>query len=152
MPRKTTAPKVGAKKASTKKVSQPRRRKSAADKIETRDPRLVEVGQRIKRVRLERSLEQKDLAELVDVTEKSVSNWEIGEHSPHRHLGALARALGVSETWLWQGQTEAPDQDQLVKLMERLLDSNRAIHDELRLIRLAVMDEQRRRLNEDIPM
>lgn len=143
---------AGRKTATSKKKSQPRKRTSRAEKRATRDPRLVAIGERIKRVRLERSLEQKELAQLVDVTEKSVSNWELGENSPHRHIGLLARALGVSEAWLWQGQSE-PDHDEHLRIAERQLDELRGIREELKLIRAYGIDQMRNnhRLHEDIP-
>lgn len=114
----------------------PRSRQQTHDQDGARDPRLVEVGSRIKMARLRSNMEQKQLAELLGVNEKSVSNWEIGLYSPHRHIGPLAAALGVSEAWLWQGAGDQPDMDHMLKILEgnnRLL---RAILDELRLLRL----------------
>lgn len=112
------------------------RHQTAAENDGARDPRLIEVGSRIKSARLRLGMEQKQLAEILGVNEKSVSNWEIGLYSPHRHIGPLAAALGVSEVWLWQGAGDQPDMDHMVKILEgnnRLL---RSILDELRLLRL----------------
>lgn len=113
---------------------------------EDRDPRLVAVGDRIRRARLALSMDQKDLAEIVQVTEKTVSNWEIGEHSPHRKVGHLAEALGVSEAYLWQGEGDAPDSDSIVKVLEDQLRVHRSILDELRLIRLEREDRRQDRV------
>jgi len=100
-----------------------------------RDPRLVEVGNRIKNERLRLGMDQKDLAELVHVNEKSVSNWEIGKHSPVDKLPDIATALGVSEIWLWKGERERPDTDNIVKVLEEQVRIQRSLLDELRLIR-----------------
>jgi transcriptional regulator with XRE-family HTH domain len=91
-------------------------------------------------------MDQKDLAEIVQVTEKTVSNWEIGEHSPHRKVGHLAEALGVSEAYLWQGEGDAPDSDSIVKVLEDQLRVHRSILDELRLIRLEREDRRQDRV------
>lgn len=114
----------------------PRNRTQAVHNDGARDPRLVEVGARIKQARLQLNLDQKDLAEIVGVTEKSVSNWEKGLFSPHRKIPELAAALGTSETWLWQGAGAQPDTDQLVQVLESNTRLLRAILDELRLLRL----------------
>jgi len=95
-------------------------------------------------------MDQKDLAEIVQVTEKTVSNWEIGEHSPHRKIGHLSEALGVSEAYLWQGEGDAPDTDSIVKVLEDQLRVHRSILDELRLIRLE--REDRSRQQDRVPM
>ena len=108
-----------------------------------RDPRLLEVGGRIKRARLAAGLEQKDLAELIGVTDKSISNWEIGLFSPHRSIGALSAALGVSESWLWEGAPEAPSQDQLVQILEKQTRLLQSVLDELRLLRLDARHDER---------
>lgn len=110
---------------------------------EGRDPRLVEVGARIKRGRLGLGLDQKDLAQIVGVTEKTVSNWEIGHYSPHRSIGAISAALNVSESWLWHGTAEAPDQDHVVMLLEEHSRLLRQILDELRLARLDKVEGRR---------
>jgi transcriptional regulator with XRE-family HTH domain len=91
----------------------------------------VEVGQRIKRARRAGGLQQKELAQIVGVTEKTVSNWEIGEHSPHRKLADIATALSVSEASLLGSADEG-----LRSLLEEQIQLLHAIHDELRLMRL----------------
>lgn len=126
----------------TEKKPQPRNRRGVQNDG-ARDPRLVEIGDRIKTARLEKQLEQKHLAELVGVTEKTVSNWEIGLHSPHNSIREISAALGVSESFLLHGQHPQPAADVIVKLGESQRDLLRSILDELRLLRLDRMEQHR---------
>jgi transcriptional regulator with XRE-family HTH domain len=66
------------------------------------------LAERIKALRIERGLSQKELASLVGVTSGAVSNWEAGtrENIRGEPLFALAAALGVSpEDLLARAQT-----------------------------------------------
>jgi len=52
------------------------------------------LGARIRRLREERRWSQKQLAELLAVTEKSVGNWENDRSSPRGSMGALRDLFG----------------------------------------------------------
>ena len=62
---------------------------------------------RIKKLRLERNLSQKQLADELGITRVAVLKWENGENKPSRRLFDLARFFGVSEEYLIQGQENA---------------------------------------------
>jgi len=63
----------------------------------------VTVGERLKTLRLERSLQQRQLAEKANLTPSMVSQIESGRLTPSLHtLGKLAAALGVSIASLFE--------------------------------------------------
>lgn len=55
------------------------------------------IGKKIKAIRKTRGLSQQQLAELMDCTRSTISNWECGRRSPHlNELESLATKLNVS--------------------------------------------------------
>ena len=55
------------------------------------------LGKRIKELREKRGYTQQQLAEKVDVTRQTISNWELGETSPNPdQLKLLSKALNIS--------------------------------------------------------
>jgi transcriptional regulator with XRE-family HTH domain len=63
------------------------------------------LGARIKSLRLERDLQQRQLAEKADLTPSMVSQIESGRLTPSLHtLGRIAAALGVPIATLFDGQ------------------------------------------------
>src|SRR5882762_4275695 len=63
------------------------------------------LGERIKRLRLERELQQRQLAEKAHLTPSMVSQIESGRLTPSLHtLGRIAAALGVPIATLFDGQ------------------------------------------------
>jgi transcriptional regulator with XRE-family HTH domain len=66
---------------------------------------MSSLGERIKALRLERDLQQRQLAEKADLTPSMVSQIESGRLTPSLHtLGRLAAALGVPIATLFDGQ------------------------------------------------
>ncbi|PYM78049.1 MAG: hypothetical protein DME13_29735 [Candidatus Rokuibacteriota bacterium] len=66
---------------------------------------MTPLGERIKALRLERDLQQRQLAEKADLTPSMVSQIESGRLSPSLHtLGRIAAALGVPIATLFDGQ------------------------------------------------
>ena len=56
-----------------------------------------EIGRKISAIRKEQGMTQKELAEKLHVTDKSVSKWETGTHFPDiAIMEDLAIALGIS--------------------------------------------------------
>ncbi len=56
-----------------------------------------EIGRKISAIRKEQGMTQKELAEKLHVTDKSVSKWETGTHFPDiAIMEDLANALGIS--------------------------------------------------------
>ncbi len=63
------------------------------------------LGERIRRLRMERELQQRQLAEKADLTPSMVSQIESGRLTPSLHtLGRIAAALGVPIASLFDGQ------------------------------------------------
>ena len=56
----------------------------------------LEFGERLKHYRKQRGLTQQELADILGVSNKSVSRWESGSYPDVATLGPLARALGVT--------------------------------------------------------
>lgn len=54
------------------------------------------LGTRIKRARERKRWTQQRLADAVDVSQKTIDNWENGRTSPRSSIGALEEVLGVS--------------------------------------------------------
>lgn len=58
---------------------------------------LEQLGRRIRRLREARHMKQDDLALLLDVTVKTVGNWERGKNFPKGRMGALEKVFGVDD-------------------------------------------------------
>lgn len=84
-------------------------------------------GAFLARLRKEKGMTQKELAEKLFVSDKAVSKWERGLSLPDiALLQPMAELLGVSVTELLSGQTIQPDQPMAVKDVESLVAS--ALH------------------------
>ena len=70
------------------------------------------LGQKIKKLRIEKGLTQKDLADQVHVTFQTVSKWEKDENEPDvSTLRELAKLFGCSMDYLLsEDETEAPEE------------------------------------------
>jgi len=67
----------------------------------------IQFGAFVAQLRKERGLTQKELADLLNVTDKAVSKWETGKGFPDvKLLEPLAQALGVSLVELMQGRRQ----------------------------------------------
>lgn len=68
------------------------------------------IGQFIAKLRKEKNMTQKDLAEQLHITDKAVSKWERGLSCPDISLlSPLAETLGVTTGELLNGQKHTPD-------------------------------------------
>src|SRR5205823_13864607 len=66
---------------------------------------MTTLGERIKALRLERELQQRQLAEKAGMTPNMISQIESGRLTPSLHtLGKIAGALGVTIAALFDGQ------------------------------------------------
>lgn len=69
----------------------------------------MELGERIKALRLEKGLSQEVLAEQLEVTRQAVAKWEGGQSRPSTaNLLALCGVFGVSLDALVSGEAPAP--------------------------------------------
>jgi transcriptional regulator with XRE-family HTH domain len=66
------------------------------------------VHKRLKRIRLEHNLSQSDFAQLANVSQPTIANWERGSHIPRRKkLESLAEQLHFDLLWLLSGDGDA---------------------------------------------
>lgn len=66
-----------------------------------KQPRALELGQRLRSWRVENGVELRRLANILGVSERSVAGWELGEFYPgFDALSRLADGMGVSVDWL----------------------------------------------------
>lgn len=65
--------------------------------------KLEEIGERIKNKREGLKITQKQLSDIVSVSQESIGKFETGQRSPYEHLGAIAEALHTSRYFLLTG-------------------------------------------------
>lgn len=67
----------------------------------------IKTGELIKRLRCEKGLTQKQLAEMINVSDKAVSKWECGNGCPDISLiSALAEVFGTDSDTLLSGEID----------------------------------------------
>ena len=63
-----------------------------------------QVGQRIKDIRLEKGMDQKQFAEMINATVSALSNWEKGRNLPNKErLKNIADLAGITVQQLLEG-------------------------------------------------
>lgn len=83
---------------------------------------LEAFGQRIRDLRNKKGLSQQQLADLVFVTRKSVSNWESGHRMPDiTMLTRLARALGVKTHELLDAMADSDTPPGIIMVEDELV-------------------------------
>ena len=74
-----------------------------------KDPKKVQLGNRLRELREGAELSREQLAELAGVSVRAVVQWELGEREPGWfNMLALAEALGVDCTAFTQAPAERP--------------------------------------------
>ena len=93
------------------------------------------VGARIAQVRKERGLTQRELAEGLGVTVRSLQSYEAGVVLPYRHLPRLAALLHRSPTWFLQGRTRGMEErEALVALRQEFRERVQTLEEQLGLL------------------
>ena len=70
-----------------------------------RDPKAIEIGMRIAEARREAGgMSQRELADLIGVSERSVQAYEQGEVIPWRYVATLESVLGRPTAWILHGE------------------------------------------------
>ena len=92
----------------------------------------AEIGARIAEARAEAGgMTQRELGELIGVSERSIHAYETGEVIPYRQLRDLERALGKDAAWLLHGEEayDARDKqfDEILKRLEAVEGALRAL-------------------------
>lgn len=108
-----------------------------------RNPKAVEIGERITEARRENGMTQRELADLLGLSERSVAAYEIGEVIPYRYVKDLERALGRPAAWFLHGEDAIIGRDeQLSEILAAVRQNLAAINaleadvmQELRLLR-----------------
>lgn len=68
---------------------------------------LIEMGNRLKQLRLERGLSRKKVANAIWVSEMTITHYERSDNIPTiMNLALLAEFYGVSLDWLCYGESE----------------------------------------------
>lgn len=94
------------------------------------------VARLIIEARVRHGFSQKRLAELLGVSQNTVSNWETGTHSPRLHLAALRELLDLDENLRPAGSARARDlraksPNELVAILNSLLADLNSVSSEL---------------------
>jgi transcriptional regulator with XRE-family HTH domain len=92
-------------------------------KRKEKDLNAVEVGRRIALARREQGgMTQRELADLVGVTERSLAEWELGGVLPYRWIRRLEEVLDRPASWILYGDEAVPVdlQQQLTEIRAKL--------------------------------
>jgi DNA-binding transcriptional regulator YiaG len=87
------------------------------------------VQERLKAIRKQMSLTQREFAELIGVSRDVVASWEIGRVQPSEAVQRLiSRECGISHTWLRDGEggMAAPGDDADAEKLLRILEGDNA--------------------------
>lgn len=85
------------------------------------EQKAKEIGSRIQQARREAGgMTQRELGDLLGVTERSIAAYEAGEVVPYRFLRELERILGVEAAWILHGEDVVRTQESQ-QLAEALL-------------------------------
>jgi len=81
------------------------------------------LGQRIKKLRINRGYSQQQLAELINIDQRNLSNIECGNTFPAKSLLALSEALQVSLPELFDFNYLAKNSDEMRQSIIKKLDN-----------------------------
>lgn len=93
-------------------------------------------GERLLKLRKDKGLSRRELAELCDVTDKSIQNYETNFRSPKNEITQrLAKALGVSVSFLIDGTEPTddltePDRKEILEMASALFAGGGLSEDE----------------------
>jgi transcriptional regulator with XRE-family HTH domain len=84
------------------------------------------VGARIAEARKRKGMTQKQLAAALEMSPRTITEWEQGRTNPYRQIVRLASSLEVPPSWIWHG-AEQPgedgrEDDPLTRIEQRLDD------------------------------
>ena len=89
--------------------------------------RAREIGKRIQQARKEAGgMTQRELGDLLGVTERSVAAYEAGDVVPYRYLRQLESTLNRPAAWFLYGEEVRPDQvteqqEEILRLLREIL-------------------------------
>lgn len=81
------------------------------------------IGKKLKQLRKSKGLTQEQVAEKVDITRSTISNYEIGRRTPHlKDLSALASVFGVGLDYF--GITAKDEAFELIQRAREIFESS----------------------------
>lgn len=83
---------------------------------------ILETKDILKKLRTEKGLSQKDVANALSIDRTTYAKWETGDSKPSRLLPQLARFYGVSADYIL-GHSEEPDVKELPKDLKDILEN-----------------------------
>lgn len=86
------------------------------------------IGRRIKEIRLSKNITQQQLAEMIDIDQRSMSAIECGKNFPTKNLLKIANSLGVELKELFDYEHLEIDDSQKINQISKLLH-NLSSHD-----------------------
>ncbi len=86
------------------------------------------LGRRIKEIRLSKNITQQQLAEMIDIDQRSMSAIECGTNFPTKNLLKIANSLGVELKELFDYEHLEIDDSQKINQISKLL-YNLSSHD-----------------------
>src|SRR3990167_6631067 len=92
-------------------------------RTEDEKERALEVGRRIAQARKEvngTGMTQRELADLLGVSERSVAAYEAGEVIPYRFMRDLENYLDRPASWILHGTETIDRDDQLLELLNQI--------------------------------
>jgi transcriptional regulator with XRE-family HTH domain len=108
------------------------------------------IGERITRARRESGLTQRELAEQLGITTRSVQNYESGAIVPWRHLSRIEVLTRKRAGWLLRGDRDGGLEDTIADLLRVMEQHHTLLRDHLRVLRANTerLHEQRKVLHE----
>lgn len=87
------------------------------------DPRAVEIGERLTLARKEldgQGMTQRELSDLLGVSERSVAAYEAGEVIPYRFIRDLEKILNRPAEWILHGKDPSADLNEVLEEVRAL--------------------------------
>jgi transcriptional regulator with XRE-family HTH domain len=110
--------------------------------LKRKDPKkAAEIGERIAEARLSAGMNQRELGELLEVSERSIQAYEQGETIPWRFMGRLSEVLDRPVSWLQFGESAVALSGNSENLIQILVTEVRAMRGFLESELIALHDQ-----------
>ena len=81
------------------------------------------LGKKIKELRIKKGLSQQQLAELINIDQRNLSNIECGNTFPAKSLDIIAQKLNISLTELFDFEYLSKDEEEMKKYIVNRLEN-----------------------------
>jgi transcriptional regulator with XRE-family HTH domain len=103
--------------------------------VDDETSRKLRIGRRIALARKERGLTQRDCAELIGITVRSLQHYEAGNIVPYRHFHRMERLLRKRPGWFLEDESERyASMEALSELRGQLTDHLALLEDRLLML------------------